>query len=199
MPLPETAYTKETLHHPNGQSYAVINTKALDFTGPDAGFGRKTRPIKVKIAKPGEMIYTQPDGHDETPAYVATGGECIFINDTPDGAVDTFVPRDAAGTPIGFAILEAGYTLIGGDIHGDGAFYRPVMKQVPILHEAIDRPSVIKNAYGEGQHAFLNEGATLKLDNGNVSGIAKAAFDFTWVRTDAQGRNLDNATREIRR
>lgn len=192
MPLPSKAYPGETITNSDGKEYTVIDTSAVDFSGPEVKFGKKTRPMLVKIGKPGEVIYTRPGGHDETPAYTAIGGEAIFINDTPNGTVDAFVPRDSQGNSIGLDILATSYELIGGDIHGDGAYYRPNGKAVPILHEVIDRHSVIKNAYGEGQHAFFSPGATLKCDNGNVSGIDKVAFDFTWKETDALGRILED-------
>lgn len=100
------------------------------------------------------------------------------------------MPRDEQGNDIGQATLDTDYTLLGGDIHGDGATYRPVGRVVPLLHEATDRPSCLKDSYGEGNHAFFSEGATFKGEHGKIRGIDKTAFDHTWSLTDEIGRSL---------
>jgi hypothetical protein len=181
------AYTGEVIHHPSGQPFAVLDTARLNFDTPEILFGKKITPTKVRVAQPQEEIVTTL-GTIEESRTVAAGGELVFINLLPDGTENAYIPRDANGTPNGAALLEKNYTLIGGDIQGEGAFYRPISAPCKLMHEVIATPTVIAHAWGEGQHQFLEAGATLKYENGRISAIHKHAFDATWSLTDARGR-----------
>ena len=132
-------------------------------------------------------IVTSP-GKVEESRVTAKGGEYIFINQLPGGKEDAFIPRDSSGIANGAQILADKYELVGGNINAEGAFYRPKGVPSKLLHEAISKPTVIKDAWGPGSHQFLAEGATLKSENGRVTGIDKAAFDETWSLTDKIGR-----------
>ncbi|MDX2073785.1 MAG: hypothetical protein SFX19_05400 [Alphaproteobacteria bacterium] len=181
------AYTGETIQHSDGINYAVVDTSKLNFEAPEAVFGKKTKPTLVRAAKPGEEIVTSP-GKVEESRIVAKGGELIFINQLPGGIEDAFIPRDGSGAPNGQQILDERYEVVGGDINGEGAFFRPKGTPSKLLHEVVTKPTVIKDAWGAGSHQFLGEGATLKSEKGRVTGIDKAAFDETWGITDEAGR-----------
>ena len=190
MPMQKVKYTGETIvNAADGVSYAVIDISSLDFESTEAKWGKKTKPTEVRSANQGEEIITIISGVEES-RYVCNGDEVIFINRLPDGTIDAFVPRDENNVPNGYQILCEKYELVGGKLE-EGAFYRPIAAPSKLLHEIILLPSVLKNAWGEGNHAFLDKGATLKLDSGRVTGIAKAAFDETWSLTDVSGRVLN--------
>lgn len=196
MALPDQAFTGETIRHTDGRDYAVIDPSHLDFHGPDAVWGKKVAPTLVRVAKPGETIINRPGQADEMAPYIALGGEIVLTNILAHGQSDSYIVRHNDGTPAGMDELERRYAYIGGDIHGEGAFYHPTMKAVPLLHQAVDRPICLRDQYGQGRHAFYDEGDTLKLENGKVHGIDQSAFIQTWKLTDPLGRALDAAKRE---
>jgi hypothetical protein len=187
------AYTGETIRHSDGIDYAVLDTTRLNFDAPDAVFGKKTKPTLIRAAKAGEEIVTSP-GKVEESRTTAKGGELIFINKLPGGVEDAFIPRDATGAANGQQILDEKYELVGGDINGEGAYFRPKGTPSKLLHEAVTKPTVIKDAWGAGSHQFLGEGATLKQDKDRATGIDKAAFDETWSLTDKIGRIVNERT-----
>lgn len=191
-----SAYTGETIKHSDGVDYAVIDTTRLNFDAPEAVFGKKTKPTLVRVAKAGEEIVTSP-GKVEESRITAKGGELIFINKLPGGVEDAFIPRDVSGAANGQQIVDEKYELVGGDINGEGAFFRPKGTPSKLLHEAVTKPTVIKNAWGAGRHQFLGEGATLKQDKGRATGIDKAAFDETWSITDDAGRILNERSGKV--
>lgn len=173
----DNSYTGQKIRHSDGVDYAVIDTSKLDFT--EATLGKKTKDTLVKAAAPGEVIVTNP-GTTEESHVTAKGGELIFINELPGGKKDRYIPRAPDGTPNGQNILSEAYELVSGDVNRAGAYYRPKGPPSQILHEAVSRPSVILEAWGPGSHQFLTKGATLKLDNGRVTGIDKNALNETW-------------------
>lgn len=189
----EAAYTGETITHSDGIAYQVLDTTRLDFSAEGVVLGKKTKPTLVRAAKAGEVVVTSP-GKVEESRVTAKGGELMFINHLPGGVEDMFIPHDAAGVPNGRQVLDERYELVGGDVNADGAYFRPSGLPNPLLHEVIDRPTVIKDAWGAGSHQFLGEGATLKSEKGRVTGIDKAAFDETWSLTDASGRIVNERT-----
>ena len=182
-----SALTGETVRHSDGVDYAVIDTSRVDFESEAATFGKKTKPTLVRVAKAGEEIITSPGAVEES-RTVAKGGEMIFVNRLPNGKEDAFIPRDGSGVANGQQVLDQRYELVGGDVNGEGALFRPKGAPSRLLHEVVDRPTVIKDAWGPGQHQFLDKGATLKTENGRVTGIDKAAFDETWNITDQAGQ-----------
>jgi len=187
-------YSGETIHHTDGIDYAIIDTGKLDFS--KAQFGKKTKPTLVRLAKAGETIVTSP-GKAEEIRYSALGGEVVFVNQLPGGVEDSFVPRTPSGQPNGQEVLDKKYELVGGDLCGEGAFFRPKGAPLRILHEVVVRPTVIIDAYGSGNHQFLGEGATLKKEGEKrPSGIDKAAFDETWSITDKTGRIQPKGSKE---
>lgn len=174
------AYTGATIQHTDGKNYAVLDTTKLNFDSPDAAYGKKTKPTEVRIAKPGELVVTIINGVEES-RVTAKDGEPIFINTLPDGKKDTFIPPD------GKKVLAEKYELVSGDPARE-ATYRPKSAPSKILLEAVQKPTVIKDAWGPGQHQFLDAGATLKQDGAKATGIAKAAFNETWSVTNEHGK-----------
>jgi len=185
-------YTGEIIQEA-GKDYEVLDTsrEKISFdNNPNVKFGKKTTPTQVRIAKPGEIIVTS-QGKENESTYTATGGEIVFINQLAGGVKDEFVPRDNNGKSNGDDILAEKYDLIGGDRNSaEGAVYIPKGAAVKILHEAVTKPACIKDAWGLGQHQFLETGATLRENGARATGINKTAFDQTWDFTDAAGRVL---------
>lgn len=195
MPLPEQAYTDETERHEDGLDYVVIDTSKLDFTGPNATWGKKVAPTRVRLGRKDDVIETRHGNFVETPPYtVQKDGELIFINPKPDGSLDIYAPTDAQ------EVLARDYKFIGGDVRSeDGATYLPTGRPVRLLKEAVDRRSVVRDAHAPGRHAFLRPGDTLKLDDGRVTGIERRMFKLTWVETDADGNELKKKTNDRNR
>ncbi len=133
----------------------------------------------VRRANGGELIETKNSDKQVESTYVAQDGDAIFIN--PHNPEDMYVPADTDGTRWKFKDIEKkGYKITRED-QENGEVLVKSTDRVKILHEAIQEPSCIKNAWGNGQHQFLFVGATLKQgDNGRVTGIDKEAFDATW-------------------
>lgn len=174
----DNAYTGETIRHNDGRVYSVLDTTKIEFESHAVVIGSKTKLTHARAAMPSEVIVTSP-GSTEEARYTALGGEVVFINLLPNGVEDAYVPRDAEGNANGQAILEQRYTHVAGDLTS-GATYRPNAVPSRLLHEVVDRPTVIKDAWGVGAHQFLDKGATLKADGNRATGIDKAAFDETW-------------------
>jgi hypothetical protein len=189
----DAAYTGQFVRNSDGQDYEVIDPAKVTFNGPEAGFGKKTKPTLARIARAGEEVVTNPGSIEES-RVTAAGGEAIFINELPGGKRDEYIPRNN-GIANGQQILNERYELIGGDINAEGAYFRPKGAPVQILHEAVIKPTVILDAWGKEQHQFLTNGATLKLQDGRITGIDKAAFDDTWSVTDAGGAKVVDAAR----
>lgn len=174
MSLP---YTAETLASPDGIACRVLDSTNVDFSA--AVMGRKSAETLVRCAKGGEFIQTKNAKGEIETEYTAQKGDAIFVN--LHNMDDIYVPGNGDGTRWQFSALSAkGYIVVaqedalGGTRVKNGASFR-------ILHEAVQEPSCIKDAWGQGQHQFFFKGATLKLnDDGRVTAIDKSAFDATW-------------------
>ncbi len=176
------SYTGETIINDDGVECAVLDKSSVDFTG--AAEGRKTAETLVRRAEGGEEIHTRNSEGQIESTYVAKEGDAIFIN--LHNFDDIYVPGNDDGSRWQFSELEQrGYEIVGDDQENGGVRVKNTQTS-RILHEVIDRPTCIKDSWGEGAHAFLYEGATLK-DNGGgrVTGIDKEAFDNTWEITKA--------------
>ncbi len=177
MPLP---YTAEIISSPDGIPCKVLDSKAVSFDG--AVEGRKATETLVRCAAGGEAIETKNSEGRVESVYEASAGDAIFINlHNPE---DIYVPGNPDGSRWQFKDLTSkGYEITGDDYEGGGVRVKSTAKS-KLLHEAVEEPTCIKDAWGEGQHQFLFEGATLKLNNnGSVTGIDKEAFDATWETT----------------
>jgi hypothetical protein len=177
MPLP---YTTETISSPDNIVCKVLDTKAVNFSA--ASEGRKATETLVRRAEGGEPIVTKNKEGKVESVYTAQAGDAIFINlHNPD---DGYVPGNADGSRWQFKDLTSkGYEITGDDQERGGVLVKSTTMS-KLLHEIVEEPTCVKNAWGEGQHQFLFAGATLKLNNnGSVTGIDKAAFDATWEIT----------------
>lgn len=174
MPL---IYKQETIASPDGTLCKVLDTDRIDF---NAAFeGRKATETLVRCAVGGERIETKNAEKKVEALYIAKAGDAIFINlHNPD---DVYVPGNPDGSRWRFKDLaHKGYEMTGED-HKRGGILVKSTATAKLLHEIIQQPTCIKNAWGEGQHQFLFAGATLKQDDkGHVTGIDKEAFDATW-------------------
>lgn len=173
-------YTGETIVSPDGDECAVLDTSSIDFTA--AAQGRKAAETLVREAKGGEEIHTRNSEGKIESTYVAQPGDAIFIN--LHNFDDIYVPGDDDGTRWQFSELEErGYEIVGEDVENNGVRVKNT-QTFGILHEAVEKPTCIKDSWGVGNHAYLYKGATLK-DNGDgrVTGIDKEAFDNTWEIT----------------
>lgn len=171
------AYTGEKILHSDQKAYDVLDTTQIDFKNCTIKLAQKTGNILVRIAIKRETINTIPYSIVES-HYTAKGGELIFIN-SQFNEMDAYVPRDIHGNPNGKQLLHENYKLIDGNL-SSGAIYCPIAKPIKILHEYITQPTCIKNVWGVGNHQFLQEGATLKIESNPITGIDKIAFKETW-------------------
>lgn len=170
MKLPHTGEIQKS---DDGIACEVIDTSKVDFSG--AQLGRKSAETLVRLAHGGEEIVTRNKEGKIENSYVAKAGDAIFIN--LHNMNDMYVPGNPDGSRWQFQDLEKkGYVIVGDD-HENGGIRVKNGQSFKILHEAVEKPSCIKDAWGPGQHQFLFPGATLKLnDNGSVTGIDQSAF-----------------------
>ena len=170
-------YTEAVVNSPDGIPCKVLDTQSIDFSF--AVEGRKTAETLLRRAEGGERIETKNAEKKVESIYFAKAGDAIFIN--LHNLDDMYVPGNADGSRWKFQdIVSKGYEITGEDQLNGGVRIKST-KTSQLLHEAIKEPTCILNAWGEGQHQFLFEGATLKKgDNGTVTGIDKSAFDATW-------------------
>lgn len=172
-------YSDETITSPDGIACAVLDVTRVDFSA--AALGRKTALTLVRCAVGGEHIETKNSEGKIESVYTAQAGDAIFIN--LHNIDDMYVPGNGDGTRWQFRELTSkGYDLVGEDNINGGTLIKS-NKTAELLHEVIRKPTCIKDAWGAGQHVFLYKGATLKLENGRVTGIDKEAFDNTWEIT----------------
>lgn len=170
-------YSGESINSPDGISCKVLNTNTLDFS--NFVFGRKTIETLVRKAEGGEKIETKNSDMIVEAVYIAKPGDAIFIN--LHNSNDMYVPGNPDGSRWKFSDLTSkGYEITGEDHERGGVLVKSTTKS-KLLHEIIQEPTCLKDAWGKGQHQFLFNGATLKQgDNGRVTGIDKEAFDKTW-------------------
>ena len=170
-------YKDEWIDNPNGIACRVLDVENVDFS--TASIGRKTAETLVRCAQGGEVIETKNSEGKVESTYTAQPGDAIFVN--LHNTDDIYVPGNDDGSRWQFdELAERGYEFVADDLENNGVRVKN-MAAFKILLEAIDQPTCIKDAWGEGQHAYLFEGATLKLnDDGRITGIDKEAFDATW-------------------
>ena len=177
MPLP---YKEEFIASPDGISCKILDTAHVDFSS--AAEGRKATETLVRCAVGGERIETKNSERKVESVYIAKAGDAIFIN--LHNLDDIYVPGNPDGSRWQFKDLTSkGYEITGDDQENGGVRVKS-SRTAKLLHEAVEQPTCIKDAWGKDQHQFLFVGATLKKDdNGNVTGIDKEAFDATWEIT----------------
>jgi hypothetical protein len=173
----QLSYTRGVLISPDSITCQILNTAQIDFS--NAALARKSAETLVRRAEGGERIITKSTAGRIEHIYTAKAGDAIFIN--LHNPTDTYVPGNADGTRWQFQELEQKGYVITGDDPVNGGIRIKSTETFKILHEVVEKPTCIKNAWGVGQHIFLFAGASLKLHaNGHVSGIDKSAFDNTW-------------------
>ena len=172
-------YKDEYVVSPDGIKCQVLDTDSVDFS--DALLGRKSKETQVLRAKQGDPVPTiNGEGKVES-VYIANEGEAIFFNNDKD----KYVPRDGNGNAWMFDnVTDYGYEYTSSiyNFQGRETINVKSTSKALVLPEIVDRPTCIKDAWGEGAHQFLSSGATLKQDpkDGKVTGIDKTAFDNTW-------------------
>lgn len=180
MKLP---YTGEIIENPDGIPCKVLDTAKVDDS--TAVEGRKTALTLVRRAEGGELIETLNDEGTVESTYTTKPGDAIFIN--LHNHKNIYVPGEPDGTRWQFKDLESHGYEITGDDHENGGILVRSTATAKLLHEAVEEPTCIKDAWGEGKHLFLFNGATLKvMDNHRITGIEKASFDATWEITSKE-------------
>lgn len=175
----KTMHKDEYITSPDGTSCQVLDVDKIDFTA--APYGRKSKETLVLKANEGEKVETiNGEGKVES-VCIANEGNAIFCNNEND----KYVPRNDQGIAYKFDdITSYGYEYTSPETKylGHTAVTVRSTDKARILHEVVDRPTCIKDAWGKGAHQFLLPGATLKKDpkTGKVTGIDKKAFDETW-------------------
>jgi hypothetical protein len=195
-------YKDEFINDARGIPHAVIDMDNSNFANdPTATWGMKTSPAFAFRGRAGQRVVTSQGDNVET-AFTCVGGEVVFVNILPpNGKLDAYVPRDKQGNSTGEKILADLYDAISGNFESStGGLYRPKPAPTLILLRVIEKPTVLVDAYGPGQHVFLEpeatlkiSGSTLKISGSNVSGINPVAFDATWAVTDAEGNIVQPA------
>ena len=182
-------YKDETIENYDGTKCKVLDVTSLDFY--NGLTGRKKTETLVLKAKGGEEIITTNGIGAVEAKYTANLGDAIFCNSESD----IYVPRDRDGNAFKFSeIGKYGYDIVTGlyRVGENDAVIVKSNRYAKILKEIIVIPTCIKNAFGEGAHQFLFEGATLKrdLETGMISGIDKKPFDNTWETIPNEGKIL---------
>ena len=149
--------------------------------------GRKCKETIVLRAKEAEKIETTNALDLVESVYITKEGDAIFYNSEKD----KYVPRDGNGNAWMFDTIENyGYEITAEPFKfGDNVAIKvKSTNKAYVLPEIVEIPTCIKNAWGEGDHQFLFQGATLKKDpnSGKVTGIEKEAFDNTWEVFDRE-------------
>lgn len=167
-------YKNETIIF-NGITFKVIDEQKLDFTNAKMGF--KSAKTKVVCAKGGEIIETKNNEGKIECISKAEKGSAIFCNND----ADRYIPRNSNGQCYKFNEIEKhGYDIVESK---DDYIIIQSNNKALLLFDLIKEPSCIKDAWGEGQHQFLYEGAVIKKDckNAKITGIDKVAFKNTWT------------------
>lgn len=170
-------YTDEMIENPDGIPCLVLDVSQIDFQG--AVQGRKSALTRVERAKGGEEIITRNANKVAESTYIANPDDAIFINiEMPE---DMYVPGNSDGSRWKYdEVSERGYEAIDNGSLDDWMLVKST-KTAYLMPQVIQTPSCIKDAWGQEQHQFLFQGATLKLDDsGKVTGIDHDAFEATW-------------------
>ncbi|MBI1327257.1 MAG: hypothetical protein GC136_06400 [Alphaproteobacteria bacterium] len=185
--VPALPLTSETITDAEGRVFPVVDTANIDWTNTVTAYKHAPRYIRVSpgdetiitvnsetgaetitTTNKGDLVFTVYD-FDATGNYVATQ--------------DSYVPA-TDGIRWTAADLEAqGYYKIDDAEDVRGFYMRDIEhSMMNILPYAVTQPCVIKNAYGEGRHQFLQLGAMLKQgEHGRASGTNLAPFTRTWT------------------
>lgn len=178
----ELVYTNESIMNEDGISCFVLDVDKIDFS--TGVLGRKKTITKVVRAYEGEVIETINSKGLVESSYVTKEGDAIFIN----GSRDVYAPRDENGVSWKFdSIASYGYDICKRYVENNRDCVDIISNKTSmLLPHVILIPSCIKNAWGEGFHQFLFEGATLKQDRDTlrVTGIDSQAYDRTWEVLD---------------
>lgn len=176
----------------DGKHFSVLNVNESGYDFKYAKLGIKSKITKVLLAKGGEKITTTNSKGEVETTVVAEKGDAIFYNNEHD----KYIPADSNGNHWKFAEIENhGYSIVES---GDGFVNIKSNNKGFLLVGAVDKPCVIENAFGEGQHQFLYPGATLKMDvnTGKITGIDKEAFENTWEVLPEEEYKMDKAEYE---
>lgn len=178
-------YTGEIISF-NKIDFCVLDINSLDFSKGKIGI--KKQVTKVAKAKGGEKIQTKNREGQTESVIVANAGDAIFYNNDND----MYIPTSSDGNSWKFDDIEKyDYEIV--ERGQNNVFVKSTNKAI-LLVEIIQKPTCIKNAFGENNHQFLYKGATLKKDikTNQISGIDKSAFNTTWQilqnQTDTQFR-----------
>ena len=160
------------------KKFYVIDTEKLDFS--NAKMGIKSKITKVYNARGGEKIITRNKNNEIESVVIAKKNDAIFYNNDSD----MYIPTDSNGNHWKFDKIETyGYKIVKN--HENYVEIQSNNKAL-LLVGCVEKESVIKDAFGKGQHQFLYQGATIKKDikTGAISGIDKVAFESTWKIID---------------
>lgn len=182
-------YTDEIICNENGIECKVLDVSKVDFSNVCVG-RKKTETLILKANGNETINTTNSEGLIES-TYITKPGDAIFVNNEKD----IYVPRDSLGNAWQFDSIESYGYEITSDVfsyNGNAAFKVKSTKLANLLPEVISIPTCIKDAWGQGAHQFLFEGATLKMDieSGKITGIDKGAFDETWERIKVSEKSL---------
>lgn len=165
-------YFDKFIENEDGIKFQVIDTEKIKFENV---IGRKNAITKIVKAKGGEKIVTYSKQGEIESVMTAEKDDCIFVN----SETDKYIPGDENGHWKFNTLTNRGYEIVQNE--GDIVFVKST-NYAYLLVDVVNKPTCILNAFGEGAHQFLFNGATIKKDikTGKVSGISNEAFHSTW-------------------
>lgn len=189
----ETYYTGTHHLESDGRDYRVLDAKALYAA-------RDTLPLRQAIRQEPVFVW-HPNAGESIPisgqdTRVAQGDETVFIKrldakgehlkiyipsgtggKLPELALDekyqpgvAYAPKDGKDDPV-LAALPPGAQL---------QCRAPKLLRVPILHQVITEPSIIKHARGQGEHQTLKPGDSLEFEDGDCLPLPQTELDSAW-------------------
>jgi hypothetical protein len=189
------SYYNGTHRSEDGESYTVLDMKRLydareQFVN-QFSWAQRSEPVYVWRPKAGDAITESGRA-----AMTAKGGETVFLKklDAHGKNLKIYIPSGSDG-PLNASALDEKYNPeipyepreVNGDPilkalpEGATVTVRPPKRlPVPILHEVIDRPTVVLNARGQGKHQYMQLGDSLKFEDGECLPLPKAELATAW-------------------
>lgn len=146
--------------------------------------GRKTTPTKIRKAIPWEIIptYVKNENWEYVKEGEITAQEWDFVFQNINDEKDTYIPQN-------FDINEYAPKNKWDEIEEEYKLFIRKSKPSKLLHEVIQKPTIIIVKKWNNYEQALDVGSTLKLDWDEVTWINKWGFE-AWSITDKEGNIL---------
>ena len=199
------SYYNGTHQSEDGKPYAVLDTKKLyaarEQFADRFSMAQRCEPVYVWRPKVGDAITESGRA-----SIISKGQETVFLKklDADGKQLKIYIPSGNDG-PLDESVLDEKYNQgteyaprVGEDnpilqVLPQGAAVTvrtPKRLPIPILHEAIDCPTVVLNARGEGKHQYMQAGDSLKFEDGECLPLPKTELNTAWNVQSAKGRGI---------